>query len=534
MDDANEIQNQDDETEPTAAEQSGGAHLPAPDVTGAAPPDAGGDSAAAEAPVTDDPAPTARADADADAAPSARGADEDAADRAPAPTDADAAGAVAVAEGPSSGTAARASSAPSTGHPEAEGMTMQDLLMEEGGFFPGTFQRGDVVEGIVVRKDKHQLVLDIGAKQEGIVPGDDLLRMPDGFIDEVKVGDKVKGIIMRPEGEVIVSIYRALTMNDWDDARALLDSGEIREMEIVGFNKGGALVGFGNLQAFVPRSQLSEMHAGSSDDENAKRLLGTRIPVKVIEVSRRKGRLIASERQALREWRSGRKRELLETLQVGDVRRGRISSVAEFGAFVDLGGADGLVHVSEMSHERGKHPKDIVQVGDEVEVVVLSIDRNHSRIGLSMKRLRPDPWASVEQEHYVGELMEATISNLAKFGAFARLDDGLEGLIHISELSDEHVEHPREAIKPGQRVTVEIISIDPRRQRVGLSIRRVPPHLRHVHDEAADEPPAPSGAAGDAGAGDAPDTDATMHDADAAPHDADTAAQAGDAPVTDA
>ncbi len=498
MDDANEIQNQEDETEPTAAEAAVAAHVP--------PPDAGTDT-----PAEEDQPPLAE---DGTEAPAAAGAGN-------APTAEDAA--VAAADLPQaddqaqpepddqaqpeaddqatpspdkpSGSALAEPAPPSEG--EASGMTMQDLLMEAGGYFPGTFQRGDVVEGVVVRKDKHQLVLDIGAKQEGIVPGDDLLRMPEGFLDDIEVGAKIKGIIMRPEGEVIVSIYRALTMNDWDDARALLDSGEIREMEIVGFNKGGALVGFGNLQAFVPRSQLSELHAGSSDDENAKRLLGTPIPVKIIEVSRRKGRLIASERQALREWRSGRKRELLETLQVGDVRRGRISSVAEFGAFVDLGGADGLVHVSEMSHERGKHPKDIVQVGDEVEVVVLSIDRNHSRIGLSMKRLRPDPWATVEQEHYVGELMEATISNLAKFGAFARLDDGLEGLIHISELSDDHIEHPREAIKPGQRVTVEIISIDPRRQRVGLSIRRVPPHLRHVQDAADVEvTPAPGGVAG--------------------------------------
>lgn len=490
MDDANEIQNQEDETEPTTAEAAMGAQVP--------PPDAGADTSAEE-----DQPPLAEDGTEASAAagalpvPSAEDVAVAAADLPEADDQAQPEADDQATPSPDmpSGSARAEPARPSEG--EAGGMTMQDLLMEEGGYFPGTFQRGDVVEGVVVRKDKHQLVLDIGAKQEGIVPGDDLLRMPEGFLDDIEVGAKVKGIIMRPEGEVIVSIYRALTMNDWDDARALLDSGEIREMAIVGFNKGGALVGFGNLQAFVPRSQLSELHAGSSDDENAKRLLGTLIPVKIIEVSRRKGRLIASERQALREWRSGRKRELLETLQVGDVRRGRISSVAEFGAFVDLGGADGLVHVSEMSHERGKHPKDIVQVGDEVEVVVLSIDRNHSRIGLSMKRLRPDPWATVEQEHYVGELMEATISNLAKFGAFARLDDGLEGLIHISELSDDHIEHPREAIKPGQRVTVEIISIDPRRQRVGLSIRRVPPHLRHVQDAADDAvTPAPGGVAG--------------------------------------
>lgn len=373
-----------------------------------------------------------------------------------------------------------------TGSGDADGMTMGELLMEQGDFFAGAFQRGDVVDGVVVRKDKQQLILDIGAKQEAVVPADDLLRMPEGYLDTIDVGDRVKGIIMRPDGEVIVSIYRALTMTDWDDARAALDSGEIRELEIVGFNKGGTLVGFGNLQGFIPRSQLGDSHAGVHDEASARQLLGVRIPVKVIEVSRRKGRLIMSERQALREWRSTRKRELLETLKEGDVRRGRVSSVADFGAFVDLGGADGLVHVSEMTHERGKHPKDIVSIGQEVEVLVLAIDPDHSRIGLSMKRLRPDPWSKVEHDHYVGELVEVVISNLAKFGAFARLDDGLEGLIHISELSDDRVEHPREAIRAGQRMTVEIIAIDPRRQRIGLSVRRVPPHLRHLHDADAD------------------------------------------------
>ncbi len=363
-------------------------------------------------------------------------------------------------------------------------MSMMELLMEQGNYFPGQFQRGDAVDGIVVRKDKNQLILDIGAKQEGIVPASDLMRMPEGYIDQVKVGDAIKGIILRPEGEIIVSVHQALTMADWDKAREQMDSGEILELEIVGYNKGGAIVQYGNLQGFVPRSHLAEGagRAGEEGDAPAPGD-GRKIPVKVIEVSRRKRRLIMSERQALREWRSTRKQRLLETLREGDVRRGRVNSVADFGAFVDLGGADGLVHVSEMTHERGKHPRDIVQVGQEVEVQVLSIDREHSRIGLSMKRLQSDPWTRVEQDHYVGELVEATISNLTKFGAFARLDDGLEGLIHISELSDEHVEHPREAAKSGQRVTVEILSIDPRHKRIGLSIRRVPPQLRQWHPE---------------------------------------------------
>jgi small subunit ribosomal protein S1 len=220
---------------------------------------------------------------------------------------------------------------------------------------------------------------------------------------------------------------------------------------------------------------------------------GRVLAVKIIEVSRRRRRLIMSERQAMREWRAERKKSLIEELEEGEVRTGVISSVAEFGAFVDLGGADGLVHVSEITHERGKHPRDVVHVGQEVQVYVLSVDRERKRIGLSLKRLQRDPWLVVEEDHYVGELVEGVISNLAKFGAFVRLDDGLEGLVHISELADQRVEHPKDVVRAGQRVTAEVISIDSMRRRLGLSLRRVPDHLR-VQDggpEAESELPVP-------------------------------------------
>jgi small subunit ribosomal protein S1 len=220
--------------------------------------------------------------------------------------------------------------------------------------------------------------------------------------------------------------------------------------------------------------------------EHLAEFVGQRRPIKVIEVNRRKRRLVMSEREAMREWRADRKAALLSELSVGDVRTGRVNAISDFGAFVDLGGADGLIHVSELSHDRTRHPRDVVKVGQEVEVVVLDIDAQRNRIGLSMKRLQKDPWEVVEQDHYVGELVDATIANLADFGAFARLADGLEGLIHISELSDGHIDHPREAVRAGQVVTVEIISIDAGRRRIGLSIRRVPDHLRRTEDAAPD------------------------------------------------
>jgi small subunit ribosomal protein S1 len=246
-----------------------------------------------------------------------------------------------------------------------------------------------------------------------------------------------------------------------------------------------------------------------------------------VEVNQKQRRLIMSERRAVREWRATHKRELLTDLNEGDVRTGTVSSVADFGVFVDLGGADGLVHVSELTHERGRHPKEIVKVGQTVEVYVLSLDREKKRIGLSMKRLQPDPWSKVEDDHYIGQICDARITNLSKFGAFARLPSGLEGLIHLSEISDELLESPGEAVRPGQDVTVEILSIDPERQRIGLSMRRVPEHLRTAHPQPTGSDRDDSGEDAEAshfepseGTADEPDTGATDASPNAGPEGA--------------
>lgn len=375
-----------------------------------------------------------------------------------------------------------ATAPPEGGEGEGGPMSMMELLLQEGDYLPERHTRGDVIEGVVVAREGGQLVVNIGSKQEGIVPASDLARLPKDKADAIQVGDSVRAIVMRPEGrdnEIVVSISQALALNDWDRAKELLDSGEVQELEIVGFNKGGALVGFGLLQGFLPRSHM----ARGGDRGSAERMaefVGQRVPVKIIEVNRRKRRLVMSEREAMREWRSDRKQRLMAELSVGDVRTGTVNAISDFGAFVDLGGADGLIHVSELSHDRTRHPRDVVRIGQEVEVIVLDVDRERSRIGLSLKRLQKNPWENVEQDHYIGELVDAAIANLADFGAFARLPDGLEGLIHISELADDHVDHPREAVRVGQTVTVEIIAIDPSRRRIGLSIRRVPEHLRRV------------------------------------------------------
>ena len=207
-------------------------------------------------------------------------------------------------------------------------------------------------------------------------------------------------------------------------------------------------------------------------DDRLEELVGKTIWLKIIEMNRRQNRLILSERLALHNWRRQQKERLVQEIQTGQVVRGRVSSLCDFGAFVDLGGADGLVPLSELSWGRVKHPKEVLQVGDEVETYVLNVDQESKRIALSLRRAQPSPWDSIYERYQVGQLVPATVTKLTKFGAFARLSDGLEGLVHISELEDRRIGHPKEVIKEGDELTLKIISIDPQRQRLGLSLKQ--------------------------------------------------------------
>ena len=372
--------------------------------------------------------------------------------------------------------------------------------LEEGAYDYQRPQRGEIREGVVIRKDPHQIIVDIGSKREGIVPSTDLAKLGKEFVERIQVGDKVSVYVLKSEnreGDVIVSINMARQMEDWERARQLKESQEIIEAKVVGYNKGGLLIDFGSLQGFVPRSHLVSVggHAspGSRAHDPLGRMVGQALPLKVIEVNPRQRRLILSERAAWKEWRQAQKERLLEGLQEGDVRTGKVTSLTKFGAFVDLGGADGLIHLSELSWDRGKKPEEVLQVGQEIEVKVIHIDRERKRIGLSLKQLKPDPWEGIEERYVIGQYVDAKITNLTKFGAFARLEEGVEGLIHISELADEKIEHPRQVVQPGQVVTVQIINLDGERRRVGLSLKRVPEHLRtpvETPEETAEAPSA--------------------------------------------
>ena len=261
-------------------------------------------------------------------------------------------------------------------------------------------------------------------------------------------------------------------------AQRLAESGDTYEGVVVGHNKGGLLVEVGRLRGFMPISQLAsgrQFDRQRSTSGQLQRHVGEDVVVKVIEVDRERNRLILSERAANRERQAARREELLENLEEGEVREGRVVNLTDFGAFVDIGGLEGLVHISELSWKRVGHPRDVLKIGDQLQVSVLNVDQERQRVALSLKRLQTDPWTIVDEIYQVGQLVEATVMKLAPFGAFARIDDDyqLEGLIHISELSEGHVGHPKEVVKPGDTVTLRIIRVDPEQRQIGLSIKEV-------------------------------------------------------------
>ncbi len=355
--------------------------------------------------------------------------------------------------------------------------SMQDLLEQEH-FGLKTFTRGETVEGKIVAISDTEMLVDIGGKSEAVVPQRDLESLDPEFRKELQVGDKVVAVVVRPqtaEGHIVVSLARAELEKDWRAAENLYKSQEVFDGLITGYNKGGLIVRMGKLRGFIPASQLANEHQRKGDDNEQvwADLTGKTLPLKVIELDRRRNRLILSERAALREVRDSQKERLLDSLREGEVRKGIVTSVCDFGAFVDLGGADGLIHISELAWGRITHPSEVLKVGQEVEVYVLSVDRERKRIGLSLKRLEPEPWDLVEQRYKVGQLVEGVITKLTSFGAFARIDDQIEGLIHISELSDDRITHPKEIVKEGETHTLRIIRIDSQKRRMGLSLKRV-------------------------------------------------------------
>ncbi|MBF8283969.1 MAG: rpsA [Anaerolineales bacterium] len=367
------------------------------------------------------------------------------------------------------------------GEPRADAANpMQSLLDSDSGMTMP--RRGEIREGVIARITPGEVLVDVGAKSEGVITGRELETLDAAMRQSLAVGQTVLVYVMDPEdrnGNIVLSLSRAKEEKDWRTAEALLASQEVYTGPIAGFNKGGLIVKIGNVRGFIPASQLSAARRRRSEGETPEqkwgRMVGETTQVKVIEVDRSRNRLILSERAAVKESREAQKDRLLSEIKVGEVRKGHVISLAEFGAFVDIGGADGLVHLSELSWKRVNHPNEILKVGQEVEVVVLNVDRERKRIGLSMKRREDDPWLAIQQKYQVGQLVAATITKLTKFGAFARIEgeDDIEGLIHISELAEGHIDHPKEVVAEGQNVTLRVVKVDAEKRRMGLSLKRV-------------------------------------------------------------
>ena len=352
---------------------------------------------------------------------------------------------------------------------------MEELLAEQGRE-PLNPQRGDVVEGIIVHWSGNALIVDVGAKSEGVVHPEEMRSVDMAARDALRTGVPVHVYVTDSEAEggtLELSIDRARGEQGWHELQRRFDAGEVFDGRVTGSNKGGLLVNVEGVNAFVPLSQIVGI---TGDREAAIAQLGEyegrTLSFKVIEINRRRNRVILSERAAVQEWRAEQKDRLLEELNEGEIRAGRITSIRPFGVFVDLGGADGLAHLSELSWERDVDPESMFTIGQTVNVFITKIDKESKKIGLSIRRASPEQWDEVVSKYEVGQIVPSVVTKLVTFGAFARIEGPVEGLVHVSELADRRITHPREVVLENDLIPVKIVRIERDRHRLGLSLRQ--------------------------------------------------------------
>jgi small subunit ribosomal protein S1 len=333
------------------------------------------------------------------------------------------------------------------------------------------FEEGDVVTGKVVRIDKDEVLVDIGYKSEGVIPSGELsIRKSVDTSEEVEIGEEVDALVLTKEdqdGRLILSKKRARFERAWRRIEAAAESGEPVIGAVIEVVKGGLIIDLG-VRGFLPASLVDIRRVPNLDE-----YLGQNIQCKVIELNRSRNNVVLSRRAVLEEERKEQRQAILERLQPGLIIEGQISNIVDFGAFVDLDGIDGLIHISELSWSHVNHPSEILSIGDTVQVKVLDIDRDRQRISLGLKQTQEDPWQRVVDTYNVGDELEGTVTKVVAFGAFVEILEGVEGLVHISELAQQHVENPREIVQPGDEVKVKILEIDSERRRLSLSIKRV-------------------------------------------------------------
>ena len=359
------------------------------------------------------------------------------------------------------------------------------------------FEEGEVVTGRVVRIDKDEVLVDIGYKSEGVIPSGELsIRKSVDPREEVELGEEVDAIVLTKEdqdGRLIMSKKRARFEKAWRRIEAAAESGQPVEGNVIEVVKGGLIIDLG-VRGFLPASLVDIRRVPNLDE-----YMGTKIETKVIELNRSRNNVVLSRRAVLEEERKEVRQQILDRLQPGLVVEGQISNIVDFGAFVDLDGIDGLIHISELSWSHVNHPSELLNIGDTVQVKVLDIDRDRQRISLGLKQTQEDPWQRIVDTYNIGDELEGTVTKVVTFGAFVEILDGVEGLVHISELAAHHVESPREVVHPGDEIRVKILEIDSERRRLSLSAKRVEDQilpLARPADASGNEPPAgePAGA----------------------------------------
>ncbi|MEA2635917.1 MAG: small subunit ribosomal protein [Chloroflexota bacterium] len=345
---------------------------------------------------------------------------------------------------------------------------------------------GDIIDGVVVRVDPDEVLVDVGSKSEGVISSRELGTREAGTPD-LHAGDHIKVFVLQPEnedGNVVLSLRRARAESVWVKAQEQQETGEMMDAEVREQNKGGLIVNILGLRGFLPTSQVSRSHSS-----NLQELVGQRIGVKILEVNRKRNRLIVSQKAAFDEDRARQRGELFEKLKIGDEIEGKVSGLTTYGAFVNLGAADGLIHISELSWDRVANVADVLTVGQDVRVKVIKLDPDTSRISLSLRQLGQDPWDHIEKRFPPGAIVEGEVTKIKKYGAFLQIGDGIEGLLHISELAWEHVEHTEDVVQVGQHLRVRVLQADRSRRRISLSLKQAEdPSTRPAESEVSDYP----------------------------------------------
>ena len=343
-------------------------------------------------------------------------------------------------------------------------------------------KRGEIRKGTVVRISSDEILIDIGYKSEGIVSQHEVSKLSDSEWKAMKAGTQVMTYILRGANQdkpMILSLLKAKEMQDWEQVKQQMIAKSIHTGDVLEVNQGGVIVEVGNLRGFLPASRMNLEHKAKNKTPDSKskwqHMLGERINYKILEVNQKSNKLIISESAAQKEVRKEMRENLLSNIKANQAYTGKVVSLEKFGAFVDIGGIDGLIHKSEISWKRVNHPSDLLNIGQEITVLVLNLDLERERIGLSLKALQKNPWDNIQGILREGQLAYATVTNVTKFGVFASLKDcdAIEGFVHITELSNSVVKHPEEVVTIGEEVIVRIINIDKDKQRISLSLKEV-------------------------------------------------------------